>query len=211
VIPVILVNTGDIEGINPIIWSTVLGRLMDEVDTFVRLLWENIKFFAMLLSALITIDVYYTNILLSTQIDKPYIAILLAAISFAVPIVIISVAIIGHDELKCRWARLIETLTFRAKVETILGLHRDFSDKFVETGIFPGDKYIYQRFTEAYKSFSTSEDFIRYEVSPRKRGGHILREKNFYMMMSRIYLVFKAIGVLLLIVKIVLIVAVFMG
>ena len=184
---------------------------MDEVDTFVRLLWEKIKFFATLLSALITIDVYYTNILLSTQIDKPYIAILLAVISFAVPIAIISVAIIGHDELKCRWARLIETLTFRAKVETILGLHRDFSDKFVETGIFPGDKYIYQRFTEAYKSFSTSEGFIRCEVSPRKRGGHILREKNFYAMMSRIYLVFKAIGVLLLIVKIALIVAVFMG
>jgi len=38
-----------------------------------------------------------------------------------------------------------------------------------------------------------------------------LREKNSYAMMSRIYLVFKAIGVLLLIVKIALIVAVFMG
>jgi len=126
----------NIEGINPIIWSAVLGRLMDEVDTFVRLLWEKIKFFATLLSALITIDVYYTNILLSTQIDKPYIAILLAVISFAVPTVIISVAIIGHDELKRRWARLIETLTFRAKVEAIIGLHRDFPDKLLRPGYF---------------------------------------------------------------------------
>jgi len=185
----------------------VYNRLSIEIIEFAKLLWENIKFFATLLSALVTLDIYLSNFAMKFIEYGTSISILMALLSMFMPFLILILSFIGHAELKRRWARLIETLASRAKVEALLRIHTDLSVEFKKLGIFPKDRYIHQRFSEIFKKYESSDDFVMAELSPKK-GRKILRGKNFYLMMSRIYLIFKIIGVVLLVLKSIIIVTI---
>jgi len=124
----------------------VYNRLSIEIIEFAKLLWENIKFFATLLSALVTLDVYLSNFAMKFMEYGTYISILMVSLSMFMPILILILAFIGHAELKRRWARLIETLASRAKVEALLGIHTDLSEEFKKLGIFPRERIFPLRF-----------------------------------------------------------------
>lgn len=182
----------------------VYNRLSNEIIEFIKLLWENVKFFASLLTALVTIDIYLTNMIYSINIENHPISPILSIFSLILPILILALTFIGQSELRRRWARLVENVASRAKVEALLGIHNDLSEEFKKLGVLSDDKYIHQRFAEVFRKYRSTDELIQRELTISKRPD-ILRGKNFYVMMSRIYTIFKVISIILLALKILII------
>lgn len=189
------------ENINVRVLIEVYRSIQREIHEFVKLMWENVKFFTTLLTMVLTVDISLTQFFIQKSISE--LRLMFFSISMFLPFLIMLISYIGFLELKRRWMRLSEALTIWGKVGVLLGLHNDISDELKKAGIFPEDRYIFQRFTEQFKRYKSSEEFIKSSVK-RMQGKDLIKSRNFYLMISKVYIVFFIIGIILILVKIIL-------
>jgi hypothetical protein len=161
-------------------------------DFQASLMWENVKYFTTLLSALITADVFILRMLLDLKINSTIFAntnypVIILFSSLILPSFIIVASILGERELKRRWRRILEAIANCAKIEYLLGLNENISHILK---VFPNDSYLFQRWTESRKKYSSSSSFVEGE----------LKGYNMYTHMRKIYFITIFVGVFLIVI-----------
>jgi hypothetical protein len=150
-------------------------------DFHAGLMWENVKYFSTLLSILITADILILRMLLEVNANSNLVLIL----SLILPAFIIVTSILGEQELKRRWKRVLEAITHCAKIESLLGLDEDISSKLK---VFQNDTYLFQRWAKSRKKYPSSQCFIEGEV----------KGYNMFTHMRKIYFITIIVGIFLI-------------
>ncbi len=143
-------------------------------------MWENIKFFSTLISALVTADIVLFNLLLNAKAltGSPVLAL------FFLPALVVLLSIFGRRDLKRRWSRILEAIANTAKMESLLGLY----EPLPQQDVFPKDKYLYpERWFQSRRKYESTEKFVEGEM----------KMPNMYTHMGVIYYFMAAIGFLL--------------
>jgi len=155
-------------------------------DFMASLMWENVKTFSTLISALITADIFFLRFLLEdmgSSFQQHLVSV--KFLSLILPTLIMAMSILGERELRREYVRLLESIVHLAKIENLLGLEQKLPD--IDGRVFPGDKYLFQRWVTDRMKFKTSEDFIKSR----------LKGYNMYTCMRIIYIITFLVGLFL--------------
>lgn len=112
------------------------GNFESNAKFVVDRIWESVKFFTTITSALLTISIGIygsEKIQNSLNIDPNLKSLVFAAI----PCIVIMISYIGIMNLKREYKRFLEWIVVIQKTEETLGLHKEF-----QTKIFSQDKYL---------------------------------------------------------------------
>jgi len=142
----------------------------------VKLMWENMKYSGGLVGSLLTA---YTALLgyFYTTADANTTPLNLM-ILFPIPAAIIFLTFYARDDLKQRKRRFLLVVTHLLKLEELLGLHRDISDKLIH---FKEDKYLFVEYQKNLSKCNTTEAFIDLEM--RENKGAFSWMQNIYSLM----------------------------
>lgn len=138
-------------------------------DFSAQLMWENVKYFTAIITALITAHMALFAFFRNAGIYQWM---------FYVPLIIFPGSILllsyyGERDLKRRWIRVLEAIVNLIKIEGILGLYIDISNKLKN---LKEDKFLFKRYKETADKFSSSDEFIK---SEKKRRQYVyLNEKS---------------------------------
>ncbi len=92
-------------------------------DVSVDLMWENLKFFSVLISGIITANASFLKLTFD-NLTLGY-----AVYSLVLPFLIISLSFCGKSDLKRRWKRTLELIAYLNKLEDLLGLNETVTKK----------------------------------------------------------------------------------
>jgi len=158
-------------------------------DFQAALMWENVKFFSTLISALITADILLLRLFLDLKMRS---SIPLLLLYLMLPGFIMSMSYMGERDLKRRWKRILEAIANCSKIESLLGVDTEISGKL---RVFQKDRYLFpERWFKSRSKYSTTEDFIEGELKP----------ENMYTQMRKIYFITSLVGLLLVVLHVVL-------
>ena len=92
-------------------------------DISAGLMWENLKYFSVLIIGIITANAFFLKLTIDypTKLEN-------AGLSLVFPFLIISLAYIGNKDLKRRWKRTLESIAHLNKLEDELGLRNEVPD-----------------------------------------------------------------------------------
>ena len=150
-------------------------------DFHASLMWENVKYFSTLLSILVTADVFIVKLWFEPKADPGIVFIS----SLILPVFIVATSILGEKELGRRWKRVLECLAISAKLEGLLGLCSDISDRLTE---FKEDRFLYPRWIESRRKYQSSASFIKGEM----------KGYNMFTHMRKVYFITTVIGLFLI-------------
>ncbi len=155
----------------------VLTNLRYVVDK----IWASARFFATLVSALVSVSVGSAIVLAKGEAWLVSRALLGAVVS-VIPILLIGIAVIGFLNLKREYRRYLEVVVVAAKLQEVLGLNEP-----IETTRFPKDKTLLpSRYSRG--NYVSSEEFVDSEF--RRRG-------NLYWYLKLRHGTYAVIGLLL--------------
>jgi len=158
-------------------------------DFAVKLMWENMKYFGILIGSLLTAYTALLGYITTTPIfftTYPITIIFNSMILFPVPVVIIILAWYARNDLIQRQRRFLLVVTHLLKLEDLLGLHKDISDKLIH---FKEDKYLFFEYQKNLSKCDTTEAFIELEM---------YKKKGTFSLMQHVYLLMMGIAVLLI-------------
>ena len=139
-------------------------------DVSAQLMWENVKYFTTIIGALITAHMALLGFIRDAGI--PQWIFYGSLIIFPVSILLLSYYAVR--DLRRRWMRVMEAIVHLVKMEGILGLYNDISNKLKN---FKSDKVLFKRYKEEADKFDSSERFIE----------SVTRGDNMYTSMRKIY------------------------
>ena len=156
-------------------------------DVNASLMWENLKLFAVLIPAIITIDTFFLQAIFDNELPENTSGF--RFLIFLFPSLVITLSLIGESNLKRRWERTLESIGYLNKLEDLLGLRGNLPENRT---VFLKDKHLFERYfreiEEEGVAIDTEDDFIE-----QKR-----LKNNMYRPMRRVYAVFIVIGVVLM-------------
>jgi hypothetical protein len=153
-------------------------------DFNASLMWENLKFFSGLISAIITVDTFFLKFTLDGSMGSKYTSEL-TFFSIVLPILVLVLSLCGRNDLRRRWKRTLEAIAHLSKLENLLGLDKSVKEK---VHVLAKDNYLFQRFSKSTKNIDSEKDYIYREMN----------EDNMYTSMKNVYNVLITIGVSLL-------------
>ena len=129
-------------------------------DLNVKLMWENLKYFGTLISALITASVTLMGFFFTNHPNSPSPSILFPILIYGLQIFIIVLAEYANNDLTERRKRFFLIVTHLLKLEVLLGLYNDNSQV--------------QKLRQELRGTSLEDDnylFVQYKNSLEKREG----------------------------------------
>lgn len=158
-------------------------------DKSADLMWENLKYFSVLISGIITANAFFLKLTFD-NLTLGY-----ALFSLVLPSLIVSLSFCGESDLKRRWKRTLESIAYLNKLEDLIGLNEPVTGKI---NVLKEDSHLFQRY----------HDSTFKEVKDPKTGGIIkvdiktveeyrdywMYKDNMYTAMRRVYYVLGIIG-----------------
>jgi hypothetical protein len=180
-------------------------------DFNASLMWENLKFFSVLISAIITADTFFlkfaSEVTNSTVISLFSIPVnMIYLFSIPIPILVIFLSKYGKQDLRRRWSRTLEAIAHLSKLENLLGLDKEVAGKLTN---FKNDTYLFDRFTKDTKHMGCQDDFIKKVMKEDKKAMKKETKENesvkgnMYIAMRKVYFVFYVMGYFLIFIHIV--------
>ena len=105
------------------------------------------------------------------------------------PVVILALSIAGKRDLNRRFHRVLEAIAHLSKLENLLGLDEDISQRL---NIFQKDQFLFQRWIQNRIKYASEEEFINGEI----------KHDNMYTRMRWIYVITFIVGIALIVVPI---------
>lgn len=156
-------------------------------DVSAGLMWENLKFFSILISGLITANTFFLGFIFDNASPGNALVILgYSLTTFALPILIIYLSLCGVLDLKRRWERTLEATAHLTKLEELVGLRSSRPEK---REVFEKDNYLFQRYFKETIGIVSEDDFKEKKMK---------KKPNMYTAMRKVYWGLIGIGVLLL-------------
>lgn len=87
------------------------------IDVNASLMWENLRFFSVLITAIITANTFFLNL----TVNNPSLGN--GVFSLVLPSLVILLSIFGYRDMGRRWERTLEPIAHLNKLEELLGLH----------------------------------------------------------------------------------------
>lgn len=179
------------------IWKTWISFRMHSGE----LMWKSVQYFFVLISALISANIIGLGTILELNDLRTQFYLLL--LLFAFPMLIIALSVVGEEILRRRFSRLLEAIAHTAKIEGLLGLSVDISERLQKLNVLPKDKHLFERYMKSRAKYNSEEEFIKGEL----RGG--IEGRNMYTDMRKAYWLFIIVGITLIFVNISLIINVY--
>lgn len=152
-------------------------------DFNASLMWENLKFFSLLISGLITANTFFLGFIFDNSSPRPSeINVGYSLVTFVLPGLIMYLSWSGHRDLKRRWNRTLEAIVHLTKLEDLLGL-REFLPPYSD--VFSEDTHLFERYIKDTEGFDSGQKFID---NRRTRG------PNMYTHMKRVFVGLFVIG-----------------
>lgn len=156
-------------------------------DISAGLMWENLKFFSLLISGLITANTFFLGFIFTNSSSRdPSINLGYSLITFVLPSLIIYLSLCGFLDLRRRWERTLEAIAHLTKLEDLLGLRASIP---LDNDVFSEDTHLFERYFIETEGFVSEDGFIE-----NKRT----RRPNMYTEMRRVYWGLIIIGAFLL-------------
>jgi hypothetical protein len=149
-------------------------------DFNASLMWENLKFFSVLISAIITVDTFFLKLTFDGSL--PGHAFELSIFSLVFPALVMSLSWFGKNDLKRRWDRTLEAIAHLIKLEDLLGLNARYSGNALEK-----DNHLFQRFHDSAEGIKSEEEFKQNKMN----------ENNMFTSMKKVYWILGIVGLLL--------------
>jgi hypothetical protein len=158
-------------------------------DKSADLMWENLKYFSVLISGLITANAFFHKLTFD-NLTLGY-----ASFSLMLPILIILLSFCGKSDLKRRWRRTLESIAYLNKLEDLIGLNEPVTGKI---NVLKGDDYLFQRYHDS--TFREEKDpktgkVIKTDIKTvNEYRDYWMYKDNMYRAMKRVYYVLGSIG-----------------
>ena len=171
---------------------------IEAMDIYADLMWKSIQYFFLLISALISANLIGLGTILG--LDDLQIQIYLLFTSLIFPILVVVLSFIGETTLRRRFSRLLELVAHAGKIESLLGLNVDISERLQKLNAFPRDRYLFERFVKSRAKYGSEKEFIKGELGGGVEG------RNMYTDMRKAYWLFVFMGGFLILLNIFLII-----
>lgn len=163
----------------------------------VKLMWENMKYFSILIGTLLTA---YTALLgyISTNpisfTEYPVSILFNIMILFPIPAVIIVLALYARNDLIERRRRFLLVVTHLLKLEQLLGLHEKIGKRLE---YFKEDEYLFTEYRDNLKEGKSKDSFIDDQM--RKKPSAFKAMQNVYIILIGIAGLLILFGIIVLI------------
>lgn len=165
-------------------------------DNSADLMWQNLKYFSVLISGLITANAFF----LKLTFDNLTLGYALFSLMF--PSMIMLLSFCGKSDLKRRWKRTLESIAYLNKLEDLLGLNESVSGKI---NVLKGDSHLFQRYhdsTVKEEKDRKTGDVIKTDIKTvEEYRDYWMYKDNMYRAMKRAYYVLGIIGLFLVFVS----------
>jgi len=140
-------------------------------DHQANMMWENLKYFTTLTSALVTASLVLLKLLfdLKSGSNSPLPPWLLSS-SLVIPLFSLITSVLGYFDLKRRWSRIMDSIVHLAKLESLLGLHEKMPAR-----VWQDDSYLFHRCRDRIIAYDSRTDFIRGETEGSNMFTHMRR------------------------------------
>lgn len=162
------------------------------------MIWKSIQYFFLLISALISAHLIALGTIL--DLDDLQIQFCLLVVSLIFPVLVAGFSLVGTEVVRRRFSRILEFVAHISKVESLLGLDEDISERLRQLNVFAKDMYLFQRFVNGKAKYETEKEFINGELNDPIEG------RNLYTDMRKVFWGFTGLGVFLILVNMLLII-----
>jgi len=154
----------------------------------VKLMWENMKYFSILIGSLLTAYTALLGYISTNPISFAIysIAIFNIMILFPIPAFIIVLALYARNDLIERRRRFLLVVTHLLKLEQLLGLHQKMGDRLE---YFKADEYLFAEYRNNLSQGESKKNFIDF---------HMSEKPSTFKAMQNVYIIFIVIAVVLI-------------
>jgi hypothetical protein len=150
-------------------------------DNSADLMWENLKFFSVLITALITANTFFLNL----AVDN--LSLGNSLFSLVLPSLIILLSIFGYRDMARRWRRTLEAIAHLIKLEGLLGLREPIPEEL--RNALKENSRLFERSFNTTQGYDTQDKFIDDNMNKR----------NMFKDMGWVYLILAIAGGCLLV------------
>jgi hypothetical protein len=168
------------------IWKTRSNDMKFYQDA----MWKSVQYFFVLISALISANLVGIGTIVGLKTFQTQFYLLVTFL--IIPILVIILSFIGIAILRRRFSRFLELVAHLGKIEGLLGLSVDISERLQKLSAFQKDNYLFQRYVKSRNRYASEKEFIESEL-----GGGI-EGRNMYTDMRKAYWIFIVVGVFLI-------------
>ena len=166
-------------------------------DVSACLMWQNLKYFSVLITGIISVDTFFLGFALRPLSDYTF---MLSLFSFVFPILVVALSLCARNDLKRRWKRTLESIAYLNKLDDLLGLNKPVTGKI---NVLKHDSHLFQGYHDStvkrWKNRKTGKVVKEEEIETEEdyRDWWMYMD-NMYTAMRNVYWVFGIIGVALL-------------